>query len=416
MPKNQLRSFLSVHHKSGRPLLVGVSGGADSLTLLFALHELGVKAHVAHLDHGWREESADEARALEKLVREETSFPFHTRRVQPAERNREAHGRRQRLAFFKELCDTLGCEAVLLGHHADDQAETVLKRMTEGAALHKLVGMAPTITIDGVALWRPFLKLPKQALGSRALVDDPTNRDPAFQRSRLRHAVLPALGKGVERNLGRLGDEARLLADYLDSQIAPLLDCVEEGPLGRWLAVPPLHPVERRHLVRSLCPILGPGLSREALDTICRLLEEGKANARVEGLEIDRGRLFLPNSLDSWEVAEAEGPSGWAALWAGGAATSVPMGEWRLGPAEPGALVAGQKTLSHWFNKASVPAFLRKQVPVIWSGDRVVGEFLTGRPLFPGDLRISLTPTDGRYKKSSGGRILSTQSFGRNLL
>lgn len=410
MPKNQLRDFLSVHHTSGQPVVVGVSGGSDSLSLLFSCRELGINVHVAHLDHGWREESAEEARALERLVKEKTGYPFHCRRVEPADRNLEAEGRKQRLAFFREVCAEVGAEAVMLGHHADDQAETVFKRVVEGAPLHKLGGMAPVSVVDGVTLWRPFLSLPRKALACEPLVDDPTNRDPRFQRALLRHEVLPRLRRGVERTLGRLGSEARELEGYLDQRVAGVE--VREGPLGRWLAVPELHLVELRHLVRRF----RPGLGWDALARVCQLVSEKRANKRVEDLEIDRGRLFLPTGGARFEVVEGSGSGGWEALWAGEASVEVPVGDWEVGPPDPAAPVAGHKTLSHWYNVHSVPAFLRKEVPVVYSGGRVVGEFLTGRSLFPREKMNFLTCSAARYKKSNGGGILSDSPIGRNLL
>ncbi len=410
MPKNQLRDFLSVHHSSGRPLVVGVSGGSDSLTLLFSCCELGVEVHVAHLDHGWREESAEEAGALEQLVKEKTGYPFHSRRVEPADRNLEAEGRGERLAFFRDVCAEVGAEAVMLGHHADDQAETVFKRVLEGAPLHKLGGMGPVSVVEGVTLWRPFLGLPRKALKCEPLVDDPSNRDPRFQRSMLRHEVLPRLGRGVCGTLGRLGSESRELANYLDEQVKGVE--VSEGPLGRWMDVPPLHLVELRHLVRRF----RPGLRWEEVDLVCRLLREKGANKRVGDLEVDRGRLFLPADDVRFEVGGRCGSRGWEALWGGEASVGVAAGDWEVGPPNPGAPVSGHKTLSHWYNVNSVPAFLRKGVPVVYSGGRVVGEFLTGRSIFPGKTRISLTCSSSGYKKSNGGHILSVLPIGRNLL
>ncbi len=410
MPKNQLRDFLSVHHTSGQPVVVGVSGGSDSLTLLFACQELGIDVHVAHLDHGWRDESAEEARALEQLVKEKTNYPFHGRRVEPADRNLEAEGRRERLTFFRDVCAEVGAEAVLLGHHADDQAETVFKRVVEGAPLHKLGGMGPVSVVEGVVLWRPFLGLPRKTLKCEPLVDDPSNRDPRFQRSMFRHEVLPRLGRGVCGTLGRLGEEARELANYLDEQVKGV--AVREGPLGRWVEIPPLHPVELRHLVRSF----RPGLGWEALRTVCELVSEKSANKRVEDLEVDRGRLFLPAGGVRFEVGGRCGSGGWEALWDGEAFVEVAAEDWEVGPPSPAAPVSGHKTLSHWYNVNSVPAFLRKEVPVVYSGGQVVGEFLTGRSIVPGETRISLTCSSAGYKKSNGGHILSVLPIGRNLL
>ena len=138
-----VKEFLKVHYREGFPLLVGFSGGPDSLALLHLLMEcrrfFALELHVAHVDHGWREASGREAEGLQRAVGS-WGLKFYVRRLEgiPAT---EVAARESRLRFFGELYKELGCQAVVLGHQGDDQVETVLKRILEGATLPALGGI-----------------------------------------------------------------------------------------------------------------------------------------------------------------------------------------------------------------------------------------------------------------------------------
>ncbi len=226
--------FFQNHYDFKSPLLLGLSGGPDSLALFHLLlkyrkqhpFELGI----AHVDHGWRQESSEEARLLQNIVEKE-GLPFHLKTLLPEDLqgNLEAASRDARILFFADLCQKYHYQAVLLAHHADDQAETVLKRVLEGASLPYLCGLRETATVHNVLFWRPLLKINKneilQWLERHQLkgFDDRTNRDPRFLRGKFRTRILPALskefGKQVEKNLERLGAEALEWHHYLNSKV-----------------------------------------------------------------------------------------------------------------------------------------------------------------------------------------------------
>ena len=138
--------FLNSRCDWSRPVLIGLSGGPDSMALLHLLRECAQKKDlrigVAHVNHCWRAESSYEAAQLEELVKN-LGYSFHLKVLNPSELtgNLEDACRRERLAFFNELTHAYGYQAVILGHHRDDQAETVLKRFLEGASLVNLKGM-----------------------------------------------------------------------------------------------------------------------------------------------------------------------------------------------------------------------------------------------------------------------------------
>ena len=122
-----VKNFLNSRSPLDSPLLLGLSGGPDSLALFHLLLETSsfvpFKLHVAHVDHGWREESSKEAQWLKSYV-EKWGVPFYLKKLEGC-LNEEA-AREGRLSFFSSLYRELGCKALLLGHQGDDQAETVL--------------------------------------------------------------------------------------------------------------------------------------------------------------------------------------------------------------------------------------------------------------------------------------------------
>ncbi len=243
----RLSSFLREHHRPGAPLVIACSGGSDSLGLLYGLLEIQrlhqLELILVHVDHGWRQESASEAERLKQRA-ETLSIPFYLRHVMPKGQLSEEWAREERYRLLFEVHREVGGQALLLGHQAEDQAETVLKRILEGANLWRCSGMLPLSTREGVALWRPLLTTSRddirQFLRERGIVDwveDPTNRDPKWLRSRLRHETLPflaeQLGKSVVQGLCHLGTQAASLRDDLESRAAKVLDQAERGE-GEW--------------------------------------------------------------------------------------------------------------------------------------------------------------------------------------
>lgn len=246
----KLSRFLREHHRPGAPLVVACSGGSDSLGLLYGLLELQrlhqIELVLVHVDHGWRDESAMEAERLGKRA-EALSIPFHLKRVAQGDQlsplcMTEAWAREERYRLLFKVYSEVGGQALLLGHQAEDQAETVLKRILEGANLWRCSGMLPISFREGVPLWRPLLTTSRdeirQFLQARGVVDwveDPTNQDPKWLRSRLRHRALPflteQLGKSVVQGLCHLGGQVASLRDDLEARSALVLEQaqVKEG-------------------------------------------------------------------------------------------------------------------------------------------------------------------------------------------
>jgi tRNA(Ile)-lysidine synthase len=229
--------------RRGERVVVAVSGGPDSTALLDALARLAppreLRLHVAHVDHGLRDGSAAEAEPVAALA-EARGLAFHALRVSVAAGGSlQDRARAARHAVLRALAAEVGAGAVALGHTADDQAETVLMRALSGATPRALRAMSPR---DGM-LARPLLRLWRAdteaycAALALPVVDDPSNADPRFLRSRVRHELLPLLEEvfpAARRRLVALAEHQRALLAEPPSGDAPatnrsctdpMLDC-----------------------------------------------------------------------------------------------------------------------------------------------------------------------------------------------
>jgi tRNA(Ile)-lysidine synthase len=212
----QLAAALGKHVRIG----AAVSGGADSVFLLTALHEADRAAAVLHVNHQLRgaESDADEAFVRERAA--SLGLPFHVAHLPPGEGNTEQQARQLRYKFFADCIAKGLCDCVATGHTLDDQAETVLFRFLRGSGTAGLSGIRPE-TDEGVI--RPLLRLRRtdirEYLASRDISwrEDRSNGDLDFQRNRIRLNVLPELTRlnpSLPEVLASTADWARAEEDY----------------------------------------------------------------------------------------------------------------------------------------------------------------------------------------------------------
>jgi len=417
--------FLKKYSRIECPVLLAFSGGPDSTALLHVLLEYRkyqplLKIALAHIDHGWRSESAREAAMIVEMG-DELGLTIHLKTLDPKKLkgNLEAACREERLNFFKELCALHGYQAVFLAHHADDLAETVLKRVLEGASLSRFSGLNPQISMNGMLLWRPFLSISKARiltwLQERGLqgFEDSTNEDPKFLRGRFRTSIIPKLtmefGKDIIPSLCRLSSEAAEVREYLDSRVEVYMRQVKRSKFCNYLDLNgkcPESPYEVKYLIRCLVEMEKGDISRDGLETAAHLLMEGAANKQVIFgscvFHIDRQRIFLTKStiqelpkqevslrvgetvsFGLWSISVSEETAqvkedGWDNLLMGGARVLLPKGDYHLAISRGNDPYPRSLPLSKWWTDSKVPAFLRRHVPVIYEGDTVVHEFLTG--------------------------------------
>jgi len=179
---------------------VAWSGGADSTALLFLLRDAGFIVQAWHIDHGWHHDSAQYADDLATKAAH-LGLVFHTRRLEKAGCNIEAQAREGRYDSFLALAEQTGCFDVLLGHHADDQAETVCMRLLQGAGVAGCQGMLKHRQQKNVRLWRPLLHVSRRDIElflqqqSVCWFDDESNQDITIWRNKIRHKLFPRIKK-----------------------------------------------------------------------------------------------------------------------------------------------------------------------------------------------------------------------------
>jgi tRNA(Ile)-lysidine synthase len=228
-----VRDYIRAHHIfAPGPVVVAVSGGADSTALLLTLaelaDELGIVIHVAHFDHRTRpKESAEDADFVAKLANR-VGAPIRVGRADKPTKTEDT-ARTARYDFLRRAAREIGATAIATGHTRDDQAETVLLHLTRGSGLVGLAGMRPLR--DGIA--RPLLAIGRTetvAVCRAARIrprKDPTNRSLKFARNRVRLEVIPELAKinpRASEAIARLAEAAAELQSDDDRGVAAALE------------------------------------------------------------------------------------------------------------------------------------------------------------------------------------------------
>jgi len=295
-------------------LVVGLSGGADSVALLDALASLGPSGPrlvAAHLDHGLRPGS-DADRAFCAALCSRLGIPLRSGHADVAGRacrdgdGIEAAARLERYAFLRRIAREEGAAAIAVAHTRDDQAETLLLHLLRGAGGAGLSGMRP-MTGD---LLRPLLAVSRAQvlayLERRGLAwrEDPSNFDPAFTRNRVRHELLPWLEARFNPRLREtLAGTAELLADetaHLESEAEALLAGAAARDGGWAVARRPIAeapPAVARRALRRLATLTpGPLPRRAQVERLLSLVRATAASGR---------RLPLPGGREAWIRFEA---------------------------------------------------------------------------------------------------------------
>jgi tRNA(Ile)-lysidine synthase len=316
----------------GATLIIGLSGGADStalLDLLATLPAFPLRLVAAHLNHCLRGADSD---ADEQFCRELAAgyeIPFESRRVDvkavaaAGSLNLEDAGRRARISFFDELLVTRQAAAVVLAHHADDQAETLLMRLLRGSGMSGLAGMPWR---NGRGYIRPMLDISRvdieAYLAERHLNwrEDTSNLDITFLRNRIRHELLPLLERynpavrnALATTAGILSEEDALL-DAMTKRVAEQICSFSEIDATCNITFLKSHPLAlQRRLIRLMLSRLAGNLeyiTHRHLENILKMVTAARPNLRTnlpQGLvAIKEYNTLVIKALDETELETAE--------------------------------------------------------------------------------------------------------------
>lgn len=285
----------------GGKALLGLSGGPDSVALLHLLLAAGHRdLVVCHLNHSLRGRESDEDAAFARSLAESHGLECEIAKVDVRARAKKKHlsietaAREARHAFFKRVSRQHGTREVLLAHHADDQAETILGNMLRGCGLDGIVGMRLVTRLDGgIHLLRPLLRTRRAAIDAYliqqglAYREDSSNASFEHRRNRIRHEALPLLGHIAGRDvtplINRLGLIAESSGDFLDKQAAAWLQqCLEGRALCQLDVLRGLHPGLLHRVIalwmRELLKL--PGIGFKEIGGVSAMLLPG-ARAKV---------------------------------------------------------------------------------------------------------------------------------------
>ncbi|AWK85858.1 tRNA lysidine(34) synthetase TilS [Azospirillum thermophilum] len=387
-------------------LAVGVSGGADSLALALLAgdwaRERGGRILALTVDHGLRAGSAQEAAGVgswlaahgiaHRILRWEGEKPLS--RIQEA-----ARAARHRL--LAEACAAEGILHLALAHHRDDQAETVLLRLARGSGIDGLAAMAPVRAEGAVRLIRPLLEVPHDRLVAtcrargQEWVEDPSNRNPAFARARLRAVGSVLAAEGLDA--GRLARTARRAARAraaLEEAAAALLAVAAEVRPEGWLLLDP-RALERapdevalRALGTCLRTVGGTAYPPrdEALERLLSDVAEG-AGRTLAGCRVLRHRGKLLVAREPELVADR------IDIMPGGGVLWDRRFTVRLAPERVAGLTVarlgedGWRCVVGWRPEARRLALheaVRASLPGLWDGERLVAAPLPGAGPYAG--------------------------------
>lgn len=374
------------------PVGVAVSGGGDSVALLFLLRDClpPDRLRVATVDHGLRPGSAGEAAQVAATCAR-LGLAHDTLRWTgwDGRGNLQDAARRARLRLLTDWARRHGLAALALGHTVEDQAETVLMRLARSAGVAGLAAMPAAYARDGLTVFRPLLGVERTALRielvarGEAWIEDPSNADTRFDRVRLRKAA-PALAElgltaqalaNVADNMARA--EAALAAQTAQA-VARLRQ--EDGDLFLPDALLKDLPEDilRRLVAAGVTWITGAAYPPRRAPLLAALADL-RAGRRVAlaGCRLLPGRGGVRICRDAWALREARAAVG--QVWDGRWILTPPAGT----EPDPGLQVGvlgrdGLAQCPHWRDSGRPQAAVMA-TPAVWSGGRLVSAPLAGR-------------------------------------
>lgn len=436
--EKHIKSFLQQNGfaEGNHLLLIGVSGGPDSICLLHSMRAItkdaDVRLHVAHLNHRLRgADSRADAAYVESFARN-LGIPS-TIRLTDTLAYKKAHkltteqaARKLRYRFFYALAKEMEADAVVLGHTADDQAETVLMHMIRGAGLKGIGGMSPVSSwrlndrAAPITILRPLLDVSREQTHAYCKQlklqprTDKSNLSPEFWRNRIRLTLMPELKKHnpeITDSLLRLASVARESNDFIDIAAQNVLHSIST-PSGNGISL------RTEHFRQSHRAVQGAAI-RLALKDLSGSMEDiGQAHVEAAisllhssvGSEANLGNgLKAVRLYDELWMGSGEPPSPWpplkksyaikmpGATQAGPWVVTIERGKadkqsaplsvslnknavagkmtlrpWRAGDSIVPLGMKGHKKLQDIFVDEKVPRRWRKNIPILCDADKIL--------------------------------------------
>lgn len=387
--------------ENGDTLVCAVSGGADSVAMLYAFwllrEKFGIRLEAAHFNHGLRGEESDRDEAFVRRLCDRLDIPVHvgSGKVEAGRKGLEAAARDARYAFLQSLSGKIAT-----AHTADDNAETVLMRMVRGTGLKGLGAIAP---VRGNVI-RPMLEVTRtQVLAflqeqNLSYVEDSSNATDDFLRNRLRHKVMPLLcaenprfAENISSMAMRLRqDEEMLQADMDFTDGLPVSAVTAMAPAGRsrvlrrFLEHCGVREPEAAHvkMAQNLCLSKEPSASADLPGgiTVCRCYDRLILQEKVPPVETVTlccpGITELPSLGLQVECAPAETVCQGTDVF-----TVTVQGELVLRSRVAGDVLhmpGGSRSIKKLFIDRKIPAHLRSSVPVVADAAGVIGVYGIG--------------------------------------
>lgn len=305
-------------------MLVGVSGGPDSVALLHVLwvlsEELDIVLHVVHLNHMLRGEAADEDAAYVSDLAGRLGLPvtIESRDVAAVARKErislELAAREVRYEFYREVARSTGATRVALGHHAGDQAETVLLRLLRGTGTTGLGGIPPVRPLGagedadngggGPVIIRPLIGVPRREIEAYCADShlsprvDASNLTSVYTRNRVRHELIPLLERRynprVVESISRTAELVREDDAFITGEVRRRMRHIIRGrfPGGAFLSVERLlaEPIAvQRRVVREAIALAGRGVEDVGFEHVETVLELARGGSHGATVSLPRG-------------------------------------------------------------------------------------------------------------------------------
>ena len=223
---NTIKNFIKDEKliEKDETIVVGVSGGIDSMVLLNVLYSLGYKLVIAHVNHNVRVESKDELIFVSNYAKER-NIPFESTVLEKINGvNFQDEARRLRYEFFFDVARKYNATKIATAHHLDDLLETILMRISRGSNLYGYGGIKPIIYYGSISIVRPLLCVTRkeikayQETNNIPFMEDGSNSKDKYTRNRYRHNVVPILveeNPNIYQNILRYSKQMYQAFDYI---------------------------------------------------------------------------------------------------------------------------------------------------------------------------------------------------------